>query len=319
MVLGENQIVSQVKQAYAASSEQGTTGRTLNRLFHHAFEVSKRVRTETTIGEGKVSVASVAVDIAKRIFEDFSNKKVLVVGAGEMAQLACEYLREARCERFVVMTRTLTNAKALADACQGVAMPFDQLDEQLIEADIVIAATACPVPFLTAQRVAEAQRSRRGRLLFFIDLAVPRNVDPAVGELEQVYVYDIDALGQIVAKNQQQRTAQLQACEQILDQEVAGFNEWLDQARLTPMIQQMYRDAGDVAEAELQRLLRRCPDLSVQQRQAIEQMVERLTGKFMHPCVSTLRRHGRSPTSVMLAGALHETAAGAAQSRTPVD
>src|SRR5580765_7240414 len=125
MVLGESQIVNQVKQAYAAASEQGTTGRTLNRMFHHAFEVSKRVRTETKIGLGKVSIPSVAVDVASSIFDDFSSKQVLVIGAGEMAQLVCEHLREAKASRFVVTTRTLNNAKALAEACQGQAVPFD--------------------------------------------------------------------------------------------------------------------------------------------------------------------------------------------------
>src|SRR5262252_4592879 len=144
-------------------SEQGTIGRTLNRMFHHAFEVSKRVRTETTIGLGKISVPSVAVDIASRIFEDFSSKQTLVIGAGEVAQLVCEHLRTAKVSRFVVTTRTLTNAKALADACHGTAVPFDQLDKQLIEADIVIAASACPMPFLTVERIKAAQEKRGGR------------------------------------------------------------------------------------------------------------------------------------------------------------
>src|SRR4051812_36385363 len=131
MVLGENQIVSQIKQAYAAASEQGTTGRVLNRLFHHAFEVSKRVRSETRIGEGKVSVPSAAVDVAQEIFDDFSNKQTLIVGAGEMAQLVAQYLRESNAKQFVVTTRTSTNAKALADACGARAAEYDTLDEEL--------------------------------------------------------------------------------------------------------------------------------------------------------------------------------------------
>jgi len=247
MVLGECQIVSQIKQAFAAASEQGTTGRTLNRMFHHAFEVSKRVRTETTIGLGRVSIPSVAVDIASRIFEDFSNKQTLVIGAGEMAQLVCEHLRDASARRFVVTTRTLKNGKALADACDGTAVPFDQLDAQLLEADIVIAATACPMPFITVERIREAQKHRAGRLLFIIDLAVPRNVDSAVAQLNQTYLYDVDALGRIVAENQQQRTAQLEQCERILDEEVVRFGEWLDQTRLNPLIERLYREAHDAS------------------------------------------------------------------------
>jgi glutamyl-tRNA reductase len=317
MVLGENQIVNQVKQAFAAASEQGTTGRTLNRMFHHAFEVSKRVRTETTIGVGKVSIPSVAVDIAKRIFDDFSNKQTLVIGAGEMAQLVCEHLREANANKFVVTSRTLSNAKALADACQGQAVPFSQLDEQLAQADIVIAATACPLPFLTAARVRDAQQKRSGRLLFFIDLAVPRNVEAAVADVNQTYVYDVDTLGRIVAENQQQRTAQLEHCEQILDEEVTAFTTWLDQTKLNPLIEQMYRDAHDVSEIEVQKLLRRCPDLTDEQREAVEQLVDRLVGKFMHPCVTVLRRQHRSESGTFLASAFHAAAERQMRERRP--
>ncbi|HVT87341.1 MAG TPA: glutamyl-tRNA reductase [Tepidisphaeraceae bacterium] len=303
MVLGENQIVSQIKQAYTQASEQGTTGRTLNRLFHHAFEVSKRLRTETQIGAGKLSIPSVAVDVASRIFDDFSTKQTLV-GAGEMAQLVCQYLREASANKFVITTRTLTNAMALADACHGQAVPYDQLDEQLIHADIVITATACPMPIITAKRIHEAQKHRRGRLLFLIDLAVPRNVSADCGKLEQVYVIDVDELGRMVAENQKLRNGQLEICEKILDEEVAAFEEWLDSTQLNPLIEQMFRDAKDLCNAELQRLYRRCPDMDDEQRAAVEQLVNRLVGKFMHPCVSTLRRHATQ--SATFAGALHE-------------
>jgi len=304
MVLGENQIVNQIKAAYTQASEQGTTGRTLNRLFHHAFEVSKRVRSETQIGTGKLSISSVAVDVAKRIFDDFSTKQTLVVGAGEMAQLVCQYLRDANASKFVVTTRTLTNAKALADACEGVAVPYDQLDEQLIHADIVITATACPTAIITADRIKQAQKHRRGRLLFLIDLAVPRNVDPACGKLEQVYVIDVDELGKMVAENQKLRNGQLEICEKILDEEVAGFEQWLDSTKLNPLIEQMFKDARDLRDMELQRLYRKCPDLTDEQKKACEQLVDRLVGKFMHPCVSTLRRHTAGSTT--LAGALHD-------------
>jgi glutamyl-tRNA reductase len=306
MVLGESQIVSQLKTAYAAASEQGTTGRVLNRLFHQAFEVSKRIRTETTVGAGKLSIPSVAVEVARSIFEEFASKQTLVVGAGEMAQLVCQYLREASAKKFVVATRTFTNGKALADACGGEAVPYDQLDEQLAHADIVITATACPMPIITAQRVREAQKRRHGRLLFFIDLAVPRNVSADVAGLEQTYVYDVDALGRIVEQNQQQRNAQVELCERILDEEVGDFEHWLDSTKLNPLIEQMFRDARDLTTFELQRLDRRCPDLTDEQRQQVALLVERLVGKFMHPCVSALRRS--SAPSTFLADELHAEA-----------
>jgi glutamyl-tRNA reductase len=305
MVLGESQIVSQLKQAYAIASEQGTTGRELNRLFHHAFEVGKRVRTETDIAEGKLSVPSVAVDVARHIFADFSNKHTLVVGAGEMAQLVCQYLRDADCRKFTVTTRTLNNARALAEACDGQYVPFDQLDEQLAIADIVVTATGCPMPILTLERVREIQKHRRGRHLFILDLAVPRNVAPEVATLDQVYVYDIDAIGRIVSENREHRTEQLTVCERILDEEVAAFEAWMGQAKINPVIAQMYMDAAKVRDAEVRRMFNRCPELSDEQRDEVMQLVDRLVGKFMHPCVVSVRRHHKGETWKTLAGALH--------------
>jgi glutamyl-tRNA reductase len=305
MVLGESQIVSQLKQAYAQASEQGTTGRVLNRLFHHAFEVGKRIRTDTDIAEGKLSVPSVAVDVARRIFADFSNKQTLVVGAGEMAQLVCQYLRDADCRKFTVTTRTLNNARALAEACDGNYVPFDQLDEQLAHADIVVTATACPLPILTLERVREIQKHRRGRHLFILDLAVPRNVSPEVATLEQVYVYDIDAIGRIVNENREHRTGQLAVCEKILDEEVAAFEHWIGQAKINPIIAQMFMDATKVRDAEVRRMFNRCPDLTHEQREEVMQLVDRLVGKFMHPCVVSVRQHHNGQTWKTLAGALH--------------
>jgi len=307
MVLGESQITSQVKQAYSSASEQGLTGRVLNRLFHQAFEVGKRVRSETKIGEGKVSVSSVAVDVASRIFDDFSNKQTLVVGAGEMSQLVCQYLRDASASKFAVTTRSLTNANTLAEACGGEAVPWGQLDEQLLQADIVITATACPMPILTKERLTEIQKNRRGKLLFIIDLAVPRNVEPAVGELNQVFVYDIDALGRIVAKNQQARTAALEQCEAILDEEVSAFEQWLDTTKLNPLIEQMFKDARDLRDHEITRLFNRLPELSEDEKRVIASVIDRLVNKFMHPCVSSLRR--RSAASEVLVDELHAAAA----------
>lgn len=304
MVLGEYQIVNQIKQAYTLSSEQGTTGRLLNRLFHQGFSVAKRIRSETEIGQRKLSIPSVAVDVAKSIFADFSSKRTLVIGAGEMAQLVCQYLREADAREFTVTTRTLSNAKALADACQGSAVPYDQIDEQLTHADIVITATSCSATILTPERIKAAQAKRRGRLLFIIDLSVPRNVAPEVAQLEQVFLYDIDSLGRIVAENQEHRLSQVQLCEKILDEEVLDFGAWLEENRARPLIEQLYRDARQLGDAEVERLLRRCPDLSDDERKAVVQLAERLINKFMHPCVLTLRRHSGSAPSTTLAESL---------------
>jgi len=306
MVVGEYQIVGQLKQAYAAASEQGTTGRVINRLMHQAFAVAGRVRSETKVGERKVSVPSVAVEYARSIFDDFTQKKVLVIGAGEMAQLVCKHLRALDVRRFVVTSRTLANARALASACEGESVPYDQLDEQLADSDIVISAVRCPKVLLSADRVAAVQRKRRRRPLYLIDLAVPRNVAPEVGKIGQVYLQDIDRLGETVAANEQARLAEIESCESILDQEISQFEQWLAQRESAPMIAQMYKDANRLRDMELDWLDRSCPDLSADQRAAVSQLAERLIKKLMHPCATTLKQHAASGPSATLANSLHE-------------
>jgi glutamyl-tRNA reductase len=308
MVVGEYQIVNQLKQAYAAASEQGTTGRMLNKLMHHAFAASGRVRSETEIGKRKVSIPSVAVDIARSIFADFARMQVLVIGAGEMSQLVCKHLQALNVKHFTVTSRTNANARALADACAGRAVRYDELDEQLARADIVITAVRCPRPILTAARVQAAQQSRRGRPLYLIDLALPRNIEPEVAGLRQVFVQDIDHLGRIVAENEQARMEHIDACEKILDEEIEQFNGWIAQSRTAPMIAQMYEDAHAVRDAELAWLQRTCPDLDDEQRAAVAQLAERLIGKMMHPYAATLKEHAMSQPTQTLAQTLHSLA-----------
>jgi glutamyl-tRNA reductase len=165
-------------------------------------------------------------------------------------------------------------------------------------------AMGCAQPVLTLQRMREIQKQRQNRLIYIVDLAVPRNVEPEIARLEGVYLYDIDDLGRIVTKNQNHRAAALEQCERILDEEVTAFIQWLNDVRLNPIIAQMYRDAKSVRDDELDRLLRKCPDLTDSQKQAIAQGVDRLVGKFMHPCVHSLR-HSPTPAMLALAGALH--------------
>lgn len=301
MVLGESQIVSQMKQAYTMAHEQGTAGPVLHRLFHHAFGVSKRIRSETEIGEGKLSVSSVAVDLIREVCPDPSEVTVLVVGAGEMAQYACQYLAEEGVKRLCITTRTLSNAKALADAVGGQAVPYAQLDRYLVEADVVITATSCPAAILTVERVARAQQARVDEPLLLVDLAVPRNIDPGVSGIEGVKLYDIDALGEVVSETHRNRLAQLGACEQIVDEEVEAFEKWIGEARVRPIIDQIYRDVRELASVEVRRTMNRCPDLTDEQKDEVQQLVDRLIGKFLHPCVATIRAQSHTTTSTQLA------------------
>ncbi len=305
MVVGEYQIVNQLKQAYATASEQGATGRTLNRLMHHAFNTSARIRTETGIGRRKVSIPSVAVEFARGIFSDFTDKQTLVVGAGEMAQLLCQHLQAIDARKFVVTSRTLHNARVLAEACDGRAVSYDQLDEQLVNADIVISAVRCPKAILTRERVRRAQQKRRGRPLYMIDLAVPRNIEPEVAELRQVYVQDIDQLGCAVEANQSARLQEVEQCEQILDEQVEGFLNWLAESQCGPMISQMYGDAKLLRDREVRLLFNACQGLTADQKREIERMTDRLLAKLMHPCVSTAKQHSATRPAATLAAALH--------------
>jgi glutamyl-tRNA reductase len=306
MILGEYQIVNQVKHAYAQACEQGTAGRILNRLFHHAFAVSKRIRTETGIGLRKTSVASIAADAARGVFGDLGGKRVLIVGAGEMAQLTCQYLRSAGAKDFTIVTRTLANAKVLAENCCGIAAPLEELDIRLAQADVVVTATNCPEPFLTVDRLRVARGQDR-RPMAVIDLAVPRNVEPGVARLEGVSLYDVDALGGILADpGAPGRDGQLRKCQGILAEETAAFQEWLGLAEVGPLIEMMYNDARQLKDAELRRFFARCPDLTPRQFKEIQQLAERLISKFMHPCVSTLRRHSVSHPTNTLAETFHE-------------
>jgi glutamyl-tRNA reductase len=290
MVLGEDQIVNQLKHAYNAANQQGTTGRVLNRLFHHAFQVGKRARSTTGIADGKRSVSSVAVGVARCAIGDFAGKKTLVVGAGEAARLVCQHLAcYGKNDPFVIMSHSLNNARVLAEACKAIAVPYDQFEQRIIEADIVVTAMSCPKPLLTKDRVEDIQKLRDHRPLILIDLAVPRNVARDAATVEGVRLYDIDALGEKITEHQKHRAAALETCEKIIDEEVATFSTWLSEAQLSPLIAGMYHSARNVRDAELQQMLRRCPDLTDAQRQAAEQLADRLVGKFMHPYIVGLR------------------------------
>jgi len=303
MVLGEAQIVNQIKQAYAAAHEQGTAGPTLHRLFHHAFGVSKRVRSDTGVGDGKLSVPSVAVDLIAAARPDLAAQRVLVVGAGEMAQHACRYLAAAGARHITVTTRTLASAKALAESCGGRAAPFVDLERELVNADIVIAATSCPVAILGVERMRWVQGLRGNRPLLLIDLAVPRNVEHGVGDLANVVLHDVDALGRIADENYRQRAGALDLCERIVAEEVVAFEQWVGEARVKPLIDQMYRDVRELANMELRRLFQKCPDLVAAHRDAVAQLAERLVAKLMHPCVSTMRQQAASSPPTALADA----------------
>jgi glutamyl-tRNA reductase len=289
MVLGEPQILGQVKDAYEAAMAAGALKGMLGRCLNRAFAVAKRVRTETAIGAGTVSIASVAVDLAKHIFGDLENHAVLLLGAGEMAEAAAKSLSKgARAVR--ICNRSFERAAALAATMHASATPWDQLEQEMIQADVVVASTASRTPVVTRDMVKRAMKSRKGRTLFFVDIAVPRNVDPSVHGLDNVFVYNVDDLEKEVARGQQARHAELASAEKIVESEVAQFLSWTRGLQVQPTVVAMRTKAHAVLFGELERSLGgRLKHLPEGDRAALAQMLESALNKLMHAPTTRLK------------------------------
>ncbi|MDQ2694520.1 MAG: glutamyl-tRNA reductase, partial [Pseudomonadota bacterium] len=227
LVLGEPQILGQVKSAYQTASAAGTLGRLLNRLFQHTFAVAKQVRTDTRIGSSPVSVAFAAVSLARQIFADLSRQTALLIGAGETIELAARHLHEHRIGRLVVANRTVERAHQLAALFDGYAIALDEIPAHLVEADIVISSTASPGFILERPMVRTSLKQRKHRPVLMVDIAVPRDIDPAVAGLEDVYLYTVDDLEQIIAENLHSRRAAALQAEEIIEVQVDHFMAWM--------------------------------------------------------------------------------------------
>jgi glutamyl-tRNA reductase len=224
MLLGETEIFGQVKQAYQAALEAGATAAVLNRLFQRAFGVGKKVRTETSIQQGSTSVGNVAVDLAEKIFGHLKDSEVMILGAGEMSRITAQSLVSRGARSIFVANRSFDRAQELAIEMGGCAVRFDEWQKVLERVDVVISSTGCPFPIVHPADVEQARHARKFRPLFFIDIAVPRDIDPAVGDIEEVYLYDIDTLEQLADQARGSRQLQIEECERIIDTELAKFN-----------------------------------------------------------------------------------------------
>lgn len=282
MIIGEAQILGQLKEAYRWASEQKCTGPVLNKLLHKAFSVAKRVRSETRIGSSAVSISYAAVELAKKIFGSLENKRVLLLGAGEMAELAAEHLVGNGAREVVVANRTLERALSLAKRFNGRAVGLDELLEQLEQVDIIISSTGAPNIILHKDQVKPLMRNRRNKPLFFIDIAVPRDLDPALNELDNVYLYDIDDLNNVVELNKAERDKEAVKARRIVDEEALKFGEWLAGLAITPTIAALREKADQVCRAELERTLPRLKNLSPKERESVEKMAAAITSKMLH-------------------------------------
>jgi glutamyl-tRNA reductase len=296
MVVGEPQILSQVKQAYQLATESQGAGPLLEGLFQAAAKVARRVAGETAIHQRRVSIPSVAVaDFAQQIFERFEDKKTLVIGAGEMAEETLRYLRDQGARDLTVINRHDDRARELAQRWQGRALPWDCLSASLAEADLVISTTGAEEPIVTLGQFAAVESARGQRPLFVLDLAVPRDFDPAIGGRPGVYLYSIDDLRQACQQNRHQRDKEIPAVQRIVQQETEAFLAELNHRHSTPLIRQLRQGWEKPKDEELERLFHKLPELDERSRDEVRQAFDRLVNKLLHPPMESLRhasRHG---------------------------
>jgi glutamyl-tRNA reductase len=298
MVVGEPQILGQVKEAYIIARETGAVSTNLEALLQRTFTVAKKIRSETNIGSSSVSIASVAVDLARKIFGSLEGKTVLVVGAGKMSELAARHLIEHGVSSILVTNRTLARAEKMAAELAGPnvhteAIPFDDLYAQAPRADVVITSTGAPQKIFGRSHGQHFLQSRRNRPMFFIDIAVPRDVDPRMNQVEGCFVYDIDDLQKVAAANLADRSREAQAAETIVSREVDKYHERLQSRDAVPAIKALQQQAEELRQAELARSAKRLADLTPDQQAAVEALTRSLTAKLLHPQLTALRESTR--------------------------
>src|SRR2546427_747068 len=291
MVVGEPQILGQLKEQYAAAAAAGASGQVLHRCFHKSFSVAKRVRSETGIAEKAVSVASAAVELARGIFDRLAGKSAMLLGAGAMGELTARHLLAQGVGSLMVANRTFERAIDIARALGGMPVPWDGLSRTLPLADLVIGAASGDDFLLGPAALEEALRERRRRPMFVIDLAVPRAIDPGVNALDGVYLYDIDDLEGVIADNRGARAAAAAKAETIVEAEVDAFWGWFTSLDVVPTIVALREKLEALRQEELERTLAAMGDLDPKQRQAIERLSVTLVNKILHTPVTTLRRH----------------------------
>jgi glutamyl-tRNA reductase len=300
MVVGEPQILGQVKEAFAIARTAGTVSGQLEHLLQSAFAAAKRVRTETSIGSNSVSIASVAVELARKIFGSLHGRTIFLVGAGKMSELAARHLVQQGAGAILVTNRTLERARQLAEPFDGRVIPFDKRYDTATEADIVISSTGAPHPIFRREHGQAFMHRRRNRPMFFIDIAVPRDVDPAMNNVEGIFVYDIDDLQAVAASHMAERSVQAGDAESLIAAEVERFHQRRRAVNVAPAIVSLQRQAEEIRLAEIKRMHAKLGTLSDEQLAVIEALTRGLVNKFLHPPMQALKQAARDndPTRV---------------------
>jgi glutamyl-tRNA reductase len=296
MIIGEPQILGQLKDAFAIAEGCRSVGLILTRLLHKTFSVAKRVRSETAIACQAVSISYSAVELARKIFGSLQDRSVMIIGAGEMCELAARHLVNHQTAGLLVTNRTFERALELAKQFDGRAVPFNDFPDYLPQADIVLASTAATGYLLTRSQVEKVIRQRKNRPMFFIDIAVPRNIEPAVNEVDNAYLYDIDDLQNVIDANVKERRKAADKAEAIIDQEIGRFQRWLSDLELTPTIRDLQQQLEGIRRLELDKTFSQLHNLDSAERQAIEACTGAIIKKILHRPIAVLkeRRHDMS-------------------------
>ncbi|MDI6783055.1 MAG: glutamyl-tRNA reductase [bacterium] len=306
MVLGEAQILGQVKEAYELAKETGFTGLMLNALFQRSFTVAKEIRSTTDIGKGAVSVSSVAVELAQKIFGDLHNRSVMIIGAGEMSEHTLRHLVDAGATSVIVSNRNYDRAVKLAESFQGRAVRFDECFEQMVDVDMVISSTGAPRFIIHKEKMIPVMRLRKHRPIFLIDIAVPRDIDPQVHTLDNVYLYNIDNLQQVVNNNLAERQQELAKCEMIIDKELQQFIQWYNSHTVTPIIKKLNTKLETIRQRELQKTLNQLSDLTPEQKEKIAYLTQRIANQILNSPLEQLKKRAATDSGYSLAQAVND-------------
>lgn len=306
MILGEGQILAQVRAAMQRAEEGGGLGTVLGKLFQWSLAAGKRARAETRIGVGAVSVSSAAVELAKGIFGRLAGRTALILGAGETGELTLRLLADAGVSSILVTNRTFDRAVRLSEQMGGEAVRFDQLRDAMVQADIVVGSTGAPYPVVYADAVRDVMRRRRQKPLFFIDIAVPRDIEPAVGDLENVFLYNIDDLQAVVQQNLGDRAEEARKVEAILREETEGFLAWWRSLNVAPVLRGLQARLEEIRQAELERTLPRLSHLSDSDREALELLTKGIVKRILKVPIAQLKQHAGEPGGALYLEAVRD-------------
>jgi len=290
LVIGESEILGQVRHALETAQQTGSARLLINEVFQRALKIGKRSRTETDIGRGRLSVSTAAVELAGQVFDRLEDRDVLLLGAGEMAELTAQYLVDSGIHQLVVANRTHERAVELARRFSGVAIPLDEFPSRLAEVDIVISSTSAPDFLVLPDMVRTAMRRRRGRSLFVIDIAVPRDVDPQIRQIDNVFLFDIDDLKQVVEANRKEREDEIQSVQDLIDEEQADFLRWLKALGTGPLIVELRQHADELRQQELDRWSGKLSHLSEADRSTVEAALQGYANKLLHQPLVQIRK-----------------------------